>query len=389
MIIVLICLCMISCNTKPRPDAVILSSGENSSMHYVKPENDYTGKWMNDKDPLREVIQSEIMSRKYSASPEPANGNDSVQSDGCKWTFIVKDGKTVRVMFVNGEKASGNTFWMLSDENAPMRCILIAPDRSTGPGSWKAAVRQNDSVYIDDFTLINRQYLVLVQRKNLNTSIEITDIYPEKKSGVENKINFPEPEGRISQLSYDKDEDKLVFIYSSIITPPTCYTYGIHSMHLGIRWKKRISNYNQEDYKAEVIRLNGSNNGGTLISVIRKRDMEPAKGSAPLLLFIETSKPWEQTRTFDPDLLSLLDRGFIVARLFIPEKDVSETEKNGMITKCISSLINGNGNAGPTSNDQTIPGNTLLIRTGFDQTQEIAKRAELITFVLASYQIDK
>ena len=115
----------------------------------------------------------------------------------------------------------GNLFWILSNEHAPNRCILIAPAEAQYPANWKAAVRENDSVFIENYTVIGGQYMILVQRKHLSTSLEITSIYQEKKQeySIENKINFPEPEGRISDLFYDQNEDKLVFRYSSIITP--------------------------------------------------------------------------------------------------------------------------------------------------------------------------
>ena len=237
------------------------------------------------------------------------------------------------------EHFGGNNIWILTNENAPMRSILIGSAQSPDPDYWKAAVRENDSVYIDDFTLINLQYLVLVQRKNLGTSIEITDLYPDKRSGIENKINFPEAEGKITGLTYEPGEDKIVFVYSSIITPPTCYTYGIHSMHMGIRWKKQFKSYIQDNYKAGGINAIGSSNTRIPVSYITKRDEESNARPKPLLLLIAAGAPSEQGNGFSPDFISLLDRGFTIACVHMPASQADLKEGTGKITAAVSALI--------------------------------------------------
>jgi len=235
----------------------------------------------------------------------------------------------------------GSNVWILTNEHAPNRCIMIAPVNSPGPGRWKAVIRENDSVFIDDYTVIDQQYLVLVQKKHLNASVEITGIYPESNNEppVENKINFPEPDGSISDLFYDRKEDKIVFRYSSIITPPTCYTYGLHSMHLGIRWKKQIRNYNQDDYQAQVILTVGKDNSRIPVSLIRKRNPESPDDHKFLLLFIDSVTSCRQNITFRSDILSLLDRGFTVAFLHIPSRISSGIEHSDMITSTVAALI--------------------------------------------------
>jgi len=249
----------------------------------------------------------------------------------------------------SAEHFGGDNIWILSNDNAPMRSLLIAPARNPVSKNWKAAVKENDSVYIGDFTLIDLQYLVIVQRRNLATSVEITSIYDEKdkEARVGNVINFPEPEGLVSDLSYDKEGDKLVFRYSSSITPLTCYTYGIHSMHLGIRWKKQVRHYVQDDYKAQVAWARGINKTRFPVSVLGKREMERPDGSNPLLLFIETGNPSCNGSNFSPELLSLIDRGFYLARVHLPSSGLKETEGSEIVSAAISALtgnrISSNG----------------------------------------------
>ena len=240
----------------------------------------------------------------------------------------------------SAEHFGGNNIWILSNDNAPRHTLLIAPDRNPVSSTWKAAVKENDSVFIAGFTLIDLKYLVLVQRRNLSTSIQITGIFEknDKDAPIENVINFPEPEGRITGLMYDSKEDKLVFIYSSIITPPTCYTYGIHSMHLGIRWKKQLKNYVQDDYKAEVVWASGKDNLRVPVSVLRKREIENPESARPLLLFIDSENRECMESCFTPELLSLLNRGFCIARIHLPAAGLKIAEASDMVAKAISAL---------------------------------------------------
>jgi hypothetical protein len=240
----------------------------------------------------------------------------------------------------SAEHFGGNNTWILSNDNAPRRTLLIAPDMNPVSSRWKAAVKENDSLFIDNYKLIDLKYLVLVQRRNLSTSIQITGIYEknDKEAPIENVINFPEPEGRITGLTYDSKEDKLVFIYSSIITPPTCYTYGIHSMHLGIRWKKQLKDYVQDDYKAEVVWASGNDNLKVPVSVLLKREIEKPESDRPLLLFIDSENRECRESCFTPELLSLLNRGFCIARVHLPATGLKIAEASDMVAKTISAL---------------------------------------------------
>ncbi|MCX6282163.1 MAG: hypothetical protein NTU51_09385 [Bacteroidetes bacterium] len=238
------------------------------------------------------------------------------------------------------EHFGGGNLWILSNEKAPMRCIFIAPVASPAPSGWRAAVRENDSVFIDNYTVINLKYMVLVQRKHLSTSIEITNLYQDNnESGIVNKINFPEPEGQVSELAYDKNEDKLIFNYSSIITPPTCYTYGIHSMHMGIRWKKQVKNYVQDDYKAEIIWARDKYNKRIPVSIISKRDYERKENPCPVLLFVESGKPCAQDDNFNPMVLSLLNRGFYIARVHLSQDGSDPQSGREKVTAATAALI--------------------------------------------------
>jgi hypothetical protein len=198
-------------------------------------------------------------------------------------------------------------------------------------------------VLIDDHSVIDQKYLVLVQRKHLMTSVEITGLYSDNKNepSLENKINFPEPEGHISDLYYDSKDDKIVFRYTSLITPPTCYAYGLHSMHLGIRWKKQIRNYIQDDYKVQTIQAVGKDHSKFPLSLIRKRNPESGNDKKFILLYIDQLTSAGENYRFSTAILSLLDRGLTIACLHLPENLPGETGASDLITSAINALIEG------------------------------------------------
>ncbi|MCX6283832.1 MAG: hypothetical protein NTW31_06330, partial [Bacteroidetes bacterium] len=243
-------------------------------------------------------------------------------------------------VFYRANHFGGKNIWILSNENAPMRCLLIAPASSPGSAGWRAAVKENDSVFIDSYEVIDQKYLAIVQKKHLTTSIEISNLFADNQGpGIENKINFPEPEGQISDLSYNVKEDKLVFIYSSIITPPTCYTYGIHSMRMGIRWKKQIKLYTQDNYKASIITAIGNKGERIPVSLISKREEEETLiRPKPLILLIMPGESWEHGKGFSPYLISLLDRGFALACIHVPLNNPSGNEGSQIITAAAAAL---------------------------------------------------
>ena len=306
------------CKLQPRhPEAINPPLNEQSVREYIRSEYDYTENWLSQYNTLRAIIKEELSSR-FLKLPEPIKQkSDTAIMEGGRWRVYIHERKEIRAQ-------SGGS--------------LKTVYRLVASGS--------DSVFIEDFLVVNLQCLVLLLSNNLSTSIEITDIFTDKKSGAENKINFPEPEGNISGLSYDKENDRLEFVYSSCVTPPTCYAYGIHSMHLGILWKSKIQSFAREDYKAQILFMTGLKGRKIPVSVVKKIDEAKPDKPAPVAVFADCLKPGSPVSNFNPALLCLLNRGFTIVRLHIPDGDTSVQRENDLISDVVSSLVH-NGIASP------------------------------------------
>ena len=302
---------LIACKFQPHhPEAISPPLNEQSMREYIRSEYDYTEKWLSQYNTLRTIIREELTARSFKLPPSANQKPDTAIMEGGLWKVYIKDGKEIHAQ--SGGKAKTD---------------------------YRLVSSGSDSVFIEDFLVVNLQCLVIVLSNNLSTSIEITDIFTDKKSGAENKINFPEPEGRITDLSYDKENDRLEFVYSSCVTPPTCYAYGIHSMRLGILWKSKIQSFAREDYKAQILFMTGLNGRKIPVSVVRKIDEVKPDKPAPMAVFTDCLKHGSPASNFNPALLCLLNRGFTIVRLHIPDGDTSFHNGNDLISDVVSSLI--------------------------------------------------
>lgn len=209
----------------------------------------------------------------------------------------------------------GNYFWILSNQKAPNRKLFVAPVMNPGQSGWNTAILPNDSVFIEGYTILNENYLVLLQRKNMTTGMQITEIFPsgQQKEKIENKISFTDPLGHISDISYEPAEDKIVFRYSGMRNPLTCYAYGIRSRKLSIRWRTQVKGYNPDDYTAKVIPLALNDGRKICLSLMQRQNMAYTDGSNPMLICINSLEGSDNEPAFNASFLSLLDRGFVIA----------------------------------------------------------------------------
>lgn len=212
------------------------------------------------------------------------------------------------------EHFDGLYLWILSNQKAPNRKLLVTPVVSPGQESWTTAILHNDSVYIDGFKVLAKQYLVLLQRKNLTTGLQVTEIFPTRaaKEKIDNKIVFNDPLGRIDKITYEPEEEKIVFLYSSMKTPITCYTYGIKSRKLSIRWRRQVTGYDQANYTAKLLWVPATEGNPIPVAYMYRNDKAFTDGSNPVLIYIDVNSTKPGTSPFRTDFLSLLDRGIAI-----------------------------------------------------------------------------
>jgi oligopeptidase B len=201
-------------------------------------------------------------------------------------------------------------FLVISDKGTPYRKLFKAIISRPSEKNWVTVLEGKDGYNIDDYTVIEEKYLLLMQKKDLNATLRVIDL---SNGGKDNQITFKEPDGHMDFLYYDKDEQKIVFSFASMLTPVTVYSYDLDSRRLTIRRQPSIKDYKKENYIVDLIWATANDGTKIPISMIHKNGMKQSNGMNPLYLATYGSYGYTPGFDFNPAMISLLDRGFFLA----------------------------------------------------------------------------
>jgi oligopeptidase B len=200
-------------------------------------------------------------------------------------------------------------FFILSNDGATNFQILEAPLDATGRENWKVVVPHREDVLVEGFDVFQTHLAISALREGL-TQIEVLD----RSSGETYELEFDEAVyTAYTDDNYEYDTTSLRYIYESLTTPESTYDYDLLSREHGLIREEEIpGGFDRSNYHAE--RIMAPAGDGTLVpvSLVYRKGMEK-NGRNPLLQYGYGSYGATIDPDFDPDLLSLLDRGFIFA----------------------------------------------------------------------------
>lgn len=272
---------------------------------------------------------------------------ESFSGSSSEVSFLISDLKNSKPRLISPREEGhlhrvdhfdGPYFWVLSNQKAPNRKLFVTPVGQPGQSGWNTAVMHNDTVYLDDYLVTDGKYLVMILRSKLATRIQITQITGAAGGSqkIDNAIGFNEPHGRITDLTYEPESGKLVFHYSSIKTPLTCYAYDIKSRKLTIRWKRQVKGYNQENFRAKTMLVTTPSGQELYFGFMQRQDLAYTDGSNPLLIAVEDIQKDAGTTVFNPANLSLMERGY--AMVFLDEADFNTLPEKDQLSALESIL---------------------------------------------------
>jgi oligopeptidase B len=208
------------------------------------------------------------------------------------------------------EHFGADFFIILSNMDAPNRKLFKTNISLPSSKNWITVLEGSDSIYIDSYDILDQKYLVLAEKKMLTAGLRIIDL---TYKGKDNHITFKEPDGQIDLSYYDKQDDKIIFTLSSMLTPSTAYSYDINSRKLTLHGRPPIKDYRKDDYIAQLLWAKGKDGTSIPVSVIHKNGMKRSDGTNPLWLFTYGNYGTIFPDVFNPVMISLLDRGFFIA----------------------------------------------------------------------------
>jgi oligopeptidase B len=200
-------------------------------------------------------------------------------------------------------------FYILSNDGATNFQVLEAPLDDTSRESWKVVVPHREDVLVEGFDAFKNHIVVEVLQSGL-TQLEVVD----RQSGESYRIDFDEPVyTAYADDNYVYDTTWLRYIYESMTTPESTYDFNLQTReHKLIDEEDVLGGFYRSNYQTERVFATARDGTAVPVSIVYRKGME-RDGRHPLLQYGYGSYGATIDPDFDPDLLSLLDRGFIFA----------------------------------------------------------------------------
>ena len=180
-------------------------------------------------------------------------------------------------------------------------------DQINNYDSWETVIEHNNKILIEDFIAFP-QYLYLEIRED-----GLPKILKINRNSLERKyIEFSEP-AFSCYLATNNDylETEFYYGYSSPKKPNSIFKEDIQSGESDLVWQQLVSNYDENLYEVERLKISARDNTKVPISLVYKGGIDLKK--APILVYGYGSYGIIIDAAFRTSILPLLNRGFIFA----------------------------------------------------------------------------
>ena len=202
-----------------------------------------------------------------------------------------------------------NKFYVLTDWNAPNFRLMETPEAKTGKENWKEVIPHRKDVYISGL-LVFKNHIVLSEVKDALNQLRIINQTDHK----DYYITFPEAVyTSFPNVNPDYNTNILRFAYTSMTTPASIYDFNMDTQQRELKKQVEVlGGFKKEDYESERIWATVRDGVKVPISLVYKKGMKK-DGRNPLLLYGYGSYGASMSPSFNSNVISLLDRGFIYA----------------------------------------------------------------------------
>ena len=203
----------------------------------------------------------------------------------------------------------GDRFYILSNDGALNFRVMEAPLVDTSRQNWKVVVPHRENVLVEGFDALKGHLVVSTLQDGL-TQLEVLD----RTSGELYRIEFDEPVyTAYTDDNYVYDTSTIRYVYESMTTPESTYDFDLASREHRLVHEEEIpGGFDRANYRSERVYATARDGTSIPVSMVYRKGMQK-NGRNPLLQYGYGSYGATIDPDFDPDLLSLLDRGFIFA----------------------------------------------------------------------------
>jgi oligopeptidase B len=200
-------------------------------------------------------------------------------------------------------------FFIITNDGAPNFRLVRAPVAAPAKANWSPVLPYRSRVRIDAADAF-RSHLAVYEREAGLRQIRIVDLV----SGEEHLIPFPEPVYTVRAHENPEFETSLLrFTYTSLVTPSSVVEYDMASRTWAVRKQTEVlGGYEPARYRSERVFATAPDGERVPLSLVYRGPLN-LDGTRPLLLNGYGAYGLSYDPAFSSNILSLLDRGFIVA----------------------------------------------------------------------------
>ncbi|SDZ91605.1 S9 family peptidase [Microbulbifer marinus] len=208
-------------------------------------------------------------------------------------------------------KKLNNDFYILTNWEAEnFRLMKVAASDAGDKTKWREVLAHRADVLLEDFTTFDR-HLAIVERENGQSTLRIIGL----ENGDDFTVGFNDP---IYQLRLDDnpslDSDSVRVAYSSLTTPNTIYDAELGSGDLQLMKQDKVpGDFDPARYQSEYVTITARDGAEIPVSLAYRKDRFNKDGSNPLFQIGYGSYGSTVDPRFRPEVVSLLDRGFVFA----------------------------------------------------------------------------
>ena len=180
-------------------------------------------------------------------------------------------------------------------------------DQINNYDSWETVIEHDSKILIEDFITFP-QYLYLEIRED-----GLPKILKVNRNSLEREyIEFSEP-AFSCYLATNNDylDTEFYYGYSSPKKPSSIFKEDIQSGESDLVWQQLVSNYDENSYEVERLKISARDNTKVPVSLVYKKGIDLKK--APILVYGYGSYGIIIDAAFRTSILPLLNRGFIFA----------------------------------------------------------------------------
>jgi oligopeptidase B len=204
----------------------------------------------------------------------------------------------------------GDSFLIITNKDALNSRLMKAPVSAPGLENWREVLGHRDDVLIEHMDVFE-DYIVLHERKNGLKQLRISradDVHDARY------VSFPDPTYDVYvDPNWDFKSNLLRIRYSSLITPPCTVDFHMDNGEWEMKKQDEIpSGYDRKLYITEHFHATAADGKQVPISVIYKKGLK-RDGASPALLYGYGAYGAPSDASFNTNLFSLIDRGYIFA----------------------------------------------------------------------------